>query len=136
MNWGRSPKRPFKELTFQPSSPNGARLRLIEINGVLFAFIKCRMQRKRHRTPSHDKTSGLSFDTTMYPHEYKRELQMNKQNERKKTENNKMHKDRPAGLKAWKSFSYTIITTKNSCFYCAVALRTMQNALLVISKLT
>jgi hypothetical protein len=49
---------------------NDARLRLIEINGVLFAALKCRAQQKRHRPP-HDKTSGLSFDTALYPHEYK-----------------------------------------------------------------
>jgi hypothetical protein len=57
-------------MTFQPSLSNGARWRLIEINGVLFAVLKCRVQQKRHQTP-HDKTSGLSFDTAMYPHEYK-----------------------------------------------------------------
>jgi hypothetical protein len=57
-------------MTFQPSLSNGARLRLIEINGVLFAVIECRMKKKRQRPP-HDKTSGLSFDTAMYPHKYK-----------------------------------------------------------------
>jgi hypothetical protein len=56
-------------MTFQLSLSNGARWRLIEINGVLFAVLKCREQQKRHRPP-HDKTSGLSFDTAMYPQEY------------------------------------------------------------------
>jgi hypothetical protein len=47
----------------------------------------------------------------------------------------KMHTVRPAGLKPRRSFSYTTIT-KKICFDCAVALCTMQNALLVISNLT
>jgi hypothetical protein len=47
-----------------------ARFQLIEINGVLFAVLKCQVQQKRHRA-SHDKTSGLSSDTALYPHEYK-----------------------------------------------------------------
>jgi hypothetical protein len=57
-------------MTFQLSLSNGARWRLIEINGVLFAVLKCRVLQKRHRPP-HDKTSGLSSDTALYPHEYK-----------------------------------------------------------------
>jgi hypothetical protein len=44
--------------------------RLIEINGVLLAVLKYRLLQKRHRPP-HDKTPGLSFDTAMYPHQYK-----------------------------------------------------------------
>jgi hypothetical protein len=43
---------------------------MIETNGVLFAVLKRRVLQKRHR-PLPDKTSGLSFDTAMYPHEYK-----------------------------------------------------------------
>jgi hypothetical protein len=71
MNWGRTlKKRPFRVMTFQPSSSDGARWRLIETNGVLFALLKRRVIQKRHRPPP-DKTSGLSFDTAMYPHEYK-----------------------------------------------------------------
>jgi hypothetical protein len=62
-------KRPFRVTTFQRSSPNGARWRLIETNGVLFAVLKGRVLQKRHRPPP-DKTSRLSFDTAMYPHEY------------------------------------------------------------------
>jgi hypothetical protein len=53
-------------MTFKPSSSNGARWLLIEINGVLFAVLKCRVQHKRHRPP-HDKTSGLSFDAALPP---------------------------------------------------------------------
>jgi hypothetical protein len=52
------------------SSSNGARWRLIETYSVLFAVLKRRVQQKRHRPPP-DKTSGLDFDTAMYPHEYK-----------------------------------------------------------------
>jgi hypothetical protein len=52
-------------MTFQPSSSAGATLRLIEINGVLFAVLTCRVQQKKHRPP-HDKTSGLSFDKALY----------------------------------------------------------------------
>jgi hypothetical protein len=59
-------------------------LRLIEINGVLFAVLQCRVQRKRHR-PYHDKTSGLSFDAALCPHEYKKlTSEMNKKREKKK----------------------------------------------------
>jgi hypothetical protein len=47
----------------------------------------------------------------------------------------KIHTVKPAGLKTRRSFSYTIIT-ENPVFDCAVALCTMQNALLVISNLT
>jgi hypothetical protein len=58
-------------MAFQVSLPIGAKLFwLIEINGVLFAVLKLRAHQKRHRPP-HDKTSGLSFNTAMYPHEYK-----------------------------------------------------------------
>jgi hypothetical protein len=46
-----------------------------------------------------------------------------------------IHTVKPAGLKTWRSFSYTIIT-KNPVFDCAVALCTMQNAFSVISNLT
>jgi hypothetical protein len=60
-------------------------------------------------------------------------VQMSKQNEQK--ERKKIHTVRPASLKPRRSFSYTAIT-KKSCFDCAVALCTMQNALLVISNLT
>jgi hypothetical protein len=57
-------------MTFQLRLPNGAKLRLIKINGVPFAVLKCRVHQKRHQNP-HDKTSGLSVDTALYPHEYK-----------------------------------------------------------------
>jgi hypothetical protein len=33
-------------MTFQPSFSNGARWRLIEVNGVLFAVQKCREQKE------------------------------------------------------------------------------------------
>jgi hypothetical protein len=59
-------------MTFQPSSTNGARWQLIETNGVLFAVLKRRVLQKGH-LPHPDKTSGLSFDTALYPHEYKNE---------------------------------------------------------------
>jgi hypothetical protein len=58
---------------------------------------------------------------------------MRKQNEQK--ERKKIHTVRPAGLKTRRGFSYTIIT-KIPVFDCAVALCTIQNALLVISNLT
>jgi hypothetical protein len=68
-------------MTFQLSLSNGARWRLIERNGVLFAVLKFPVRQKRHRPP-HDMTSGLSFDTALYPHDYKKltpELQVSKQ---------------------------------------------------------
>jgi hypothetical protein len=108
-------KRPFRVMTFQPSSSNDARWRLIETNGVLFAVIKRLVLWKRHRPPP-ETTSGLSFDTTMYPHEYKnfhgKPRWANKMNRKRE----KIHKVRPAGLKTRRSFSYTI-TTKISCFW-------------------
>jgi hypothetical protein len=67
-------------MTFQLSLPNGARLRLIEINGVLLAVLKSRAQQQRHR-PSPDKSSGLSFDKALYTQKYKkltRKSQMSK----------------------------------------------------------
>jgi hypothetical protein len=73
----------------------------------------------------------------MYPHEFKNlhgKFQRSKQKEQKE-KIKLIHTVRPAGLKTRRSFSYTIIT-KNSWFYCAVALCTMQNTLLVISNLT
>jgi hypothetical protein len=76
-------------MTFQSSSPNGARWRLIETNGVLFAVLNRRVLQNRHRPPP-DKTSGHNFDTAMYPHEYKNlhgKLQMSKQNEQKERKN-------------------------------------------------
>jgi hypothetical protein len=57
-------------MTFKPSSSNGARWRLIETIGVLFAVLKRRVLQKRHRPPP-DKTSGHNFKSSMYPHEYK-----------------------------------------------------------------
>jgi hypothetical protein len=72
-------------MIFQLSLPNGARWRLIETNGVLFAVLKRRELQKRHRTPN-DKTSGLIFDTALYPHENKiltRKLEVSEQNEEK-----------------------------------------------------
>jgi hypothetical protein len=57
-------------MAVQPRFTNGARLRPIEINGVLFTVLKGRVQQKRH-WPPHDKTSGLSFDSAFYPHESK-----------------------------------------------------------------
>jgi hypothetical protein len=58
-------------MTFQPSSPNGARWWLIETNGVLFAVLKRRVLQMRHRPPP-DMTSGHNFDTAMYLHKYKK----------------------------------------------------------------
>jgi hypothetical protein len=135
MNWGRTLKRPFWVMTFQLSSSNGARWQLIETNGLLFAVLKHRVLQKRHRPPP-DKTSGHNFDTAMYPHEYKN-LQgkprwagkMSREREKKYIQS-----DQPA----WKSggASATPKSRKNPVFDCAVALCTMQNALLVISNLT
>jgi ferredoxin-like protein FixX len=39
----------------------------------------------------------------------------------------KIHTARPAGLKTWRGFSYTIIAKKN-CLDCAVGLCTIRNA--------
>jgi hypothetical protein len=50
-------KRPFRVMTFQPSSSNGARCLPIETNGVLFAVLKRQVLQKRHR-PYPDKTTG------------------------------------------------------------------------------
>jgi hypothetical protein len=41
-----SEKRSFRVMTFQLSFSDGARWQLIEINGVLFAVLKCRVLRK------------------------------------------------------------------------------------------
>jgi hypothetical protein len=72
-------------MTFQPSSSNGARLRLIEINGVLFAVLKRRAQQKSHRPPPGE-TPGLSSDTALYPHKNKKLLEIpNEQIKRTKT---------------------------------------------------
>jgi hypothetical protein len=60
-------------------------------------------------------------------------LQMGKQNEQNERDN--IHTVRPAGLKTRRNFSFAIITI-NPVFDCAVALCTMQNALLVISNFT
>jgi hypothetical protein len=57
-------------MNFQLRLSIGARWRLIEINGVLFAVLNFRVQQKRHRPPF-DKTSELSINTGMYPDEYK-----------------------------------------------------------------
>jgi hypothetical protein len=91
---------------------NGARLRPIEINGVLFAVLKCQVQQKRHRS-HHDKTSGLSSDTALYRYEYKTYTEIpDEQTNRTKRER------------------------KKSCFDFAVALCPMQNVLSVIGNLT
>jgi hypothetical protein len=67
-------------MTLQPSLLNGARWRLIEINGVLFVVLICRVQQKRQCdhlkvfseiSDPPDKISGLSFDAAMNPREYK-----------------------------------------------------------------
>jgi hypothetical protein len=50
---------------------NGARLRLIGINGVLLTVLKFRAHQNRHRHPP-DKKSGLSSDTALYSHKYKK----------------------------------------------------------------
>jgi hypothetical protein len=80
-------------------------------------YLKRRVQQKRHRTPP-DKTPGLSFDTAMFPHEYKilheKSSWANKMN--RKREKKYVQLVRPAGLKTRRSFSYTIIT-KLSCFW-------------------
>jgi hypothetical protein len=60
-------------------------------------------------------------------------LQLSKQNEQKERE--KMHTVRPAGLKPGGA-SATPKSRKNPFFDCAVALCTIQNALLVINNLT
>jgi hypothetical protein len=90
---------------------------------------------KRHRPPP-DKTSGHNFETAMYHHEYKNfhgkprwAGKMNREREKKYTQS-----DQPA----WKhgGASATPKSRKIPVFDCAVALCTMQNALLVISNLT
>jgi hypothetical protein len=68
--WAELWNRPFRVMTLQPSSSNGARWKLFETNGVLFAVLKLRVLQKRHLPPP-DITSGHNFDTAMYPHEYK-----------------------------------------------------------------
>jgi hypothetical protein len=72
-------------MAFQPSSPNGARLRLIKISGVLFAVLKARQ--KRHR-PLLDRTSGLNFDTALYPHRYKTYSEITDEQTKKNKEKN------------------------------------------------
>jgi hypothetical protein len=70
MKWGRALKKAIQSYDFRPSFSNGARFWLFKINGILFLVVKRRVLHKRHRTPT-DKTSGLRFDTEMYPHEFK-----------------------------------------------------------------
>jgi hypothetical protein len=80
-------------ITFELSSSKGAWLRLIAIDGVLFLVPK-EAQRKRHRPPP-DRASGLSSDTALYPHKYRKHT-------RKLIKPNKTRKInamRPAGLK-------------------------------------
>jgi hypothetical protein len=101
-------------MTFQPSASNGARWRLIETNGVLFAVLKRRVLQKRHQPPP-EKISGLSFDTAMYPHKYKNLHENPRWANKINRKWEKIHTVRPAGLKTRRSFSYTI-TTRNSLF--------------------
>jgi hypothetical protein len=70
MNWGRILKKALlsNDLTVVSLS-NGAGLRLIEINGMLFALLKGRAQQKRHQPPP-DKASWLSSEAALYPHKY------------------------------------------------------------------
>jgi hypothetical protein len=69
---------------------------------------------KRHRPPP-DKTSGLSFDTAMYPHEYKTYTETPDEQAKRIEREKKNHTVRPAGLKPRRSLSYIIIT-KNSYY--------------------
>jgi hypothetical protein len=81
-------KRHFRVMTFRLSFSIGAKLRPIEISGVLFAVLKRRVLQKRHRPPP-DKSSGLSSVTALCPHEYKkltRKFQMSKGNQPEKEE--------------------------------------------------
>jgi hypothetical protein len=122
-------------MTFQPSSSNGARWRLIETNGVLFAVLKCWVLQKRNRPP-HDKTSGLSFDKALFPHEYKN-LHGNSRWANKWTSKERkkyIQSDQPA----WKpgETSATPKPRKFPVLDCAVALYTLQNILLVTNNLT
>jgi hypothetical protein len=75
-------------MAFKICFSNGARLRLIEINGVLFVVLKYRVQQTRHRPPN-DKTSGLSSDTALYPHKYNNlhKFQMSNQIKTKREKN-------------------------------------------------
>jgi hypothetical protein len=93
--WAELWKRNFWVMTFQVSLSNGARLRLIEINGALVISILTglvwvfREWQKRHRPPS-DKASGLSSDTALYHYKYKKltwKCLMSKWNEHRKRKN-------------------------------------------------
>jgi hypothetical protein len=79
-------KRHFRVMTFQLRSSNGARLRLIKINGVLFAVLKCRVQQKRPR-PRRDKKSvraeGWYGTVSLWVQKLTQKFQMNKQKEQK-----------------------------------------------------
>jgi hypothetical protein len=109
-------KRPFREMTFQPSLSNGARLRLIEINGVLFSVLKCRMRKKETSTSSQqDSWADLRYGNVLsWVQTFYTEISDERTNEQKERIE-KLLTVRPAGLKTWRSFSYTI-TTKISCF--------------------
>jgi hypothetical protein len=72
------------------------------------------MLKKRYRPP-HDKTSGLSFDIALFPHEHKTYTGVPDEQTKRTKRERKVHTVRPAGLKTRRSFSYTIIT-KHSCF--------------------
>jgi hypothetical protein len=61
-------KRHFWMMALQLNFWNGARLRLIAVNGVLFVVRKGRARQKKHRFPP-DRTSGLSSDTALHPRE-------------------------------------------------------------------
>jgi hypothetical protein len=104
MNWGRTLKKNFRAMTFQPRLSNGAGLRLIEINGVLFAVLKCRVQQKTHR-PCHDKTCGLSSDMELFPHNCRKlrgkpgcATKKNKKKGKKKTYSQTSRLENPEGL--------------------------------------
>jgi hypothetical protein len=89
MSWGRTLKKALQSFDFPTELAKWRKMAADQINGVLFAVLKCRVLQKRHRPP-HDKTSGLSYDTALYPHEYKNlhedsyiSKKMNKKREKK-----------------------------------------------------
>jgi hypothetical protein len=72
-------------MTFQVSLSNGARSRLIAIDGVPFEFRKGGSRQKGHQSTP-DRTSGLNSSKALHPNKYKN---VSKITEVQQTENEK-----------------------------------------------
>jgi hypothetical protein len=126
-------KRPFRVMTFKVSSSNGARWRLIEINGVLFAVPNCRVQQKRnHLTTRHLGWASILHRILMSTKTHTETL--DEQTKWTIREEKHIQQDKPAWTPG--RASATPWSQKIPVFDCAVALCKMKNSFLVISNLT